>query len=91
MQGHISPAPDISTTLKAKQEAKLQEQEDNINNIPKTNKATNKDPYTGDDYDQEWLDMKLVRQYGRTQYVGHVDYEFESDDAQVGARVNILF
>ena len=35
--------------------------------------------------------MKLVRQYGRTQYVGHVDYEFESDDAQVGFKINILF
>ena len=54
-------------------------------------KATHKDPRTGHDYDQEWLHMKLVRQYGRTQYVGHIDYEFESDDAQVGARVNILF
>lgn len=54
-------------------------------------KATHKDMQTGKDYDQEWLHMKLVRQYGRTQYVGHIDYEFESDDAQVGARVNILF
>jgi len=54
-------------------------------------KATHKDPISGKDYDQEWLHMKLVRQYGRTQYIGHVDYEFESDDAQVGARVNILF
>jgi len=54
-------------------------------------KATHKDPISGKDYDQEWLHMKLVRQYGRTQYIGHVDYEFESDDAQVGARINILF
>jgi len=54
-------------------------------------KATNKDPQTGADYDQEWLHTKLVRQYGRTQYVGHLDYEFESDDVQVGARVNVLF
>lgn len=54
-------------------------------------KATNKDPQTGHDYDQEWLHMKLVRQYGRTQYIGHIDYEFESDDAMVGGRVNILF
>lgn len=42
-------------------------------------------------YNQEWVGMKLVRQFGRTQYVGHVDYEFEGDDVQVGARVNILF
>lgn len=54
-------------------------------------KATNKDPQTGADYDQEWLHTKLVRQYGRTQYVGHLDYEFESDDIQIGARVNVLF
>ena len=54
-------------------------------------KATHKDIQTGKDYDQEWLHMKLVRQYGRTQYVGHIDYEFESDDAQVGFKINILF
>ena len=54
-------------------------------------KATHKDPIYNTDYDQEWLHMKLVRQYGRTQYVGHIDYEFESDDAQVGFKVNILF
>ncbi len=54
-------------------------------------KATHKDPIYNTDYDQEWLHMKLVRQYGRTQYVGHIDYEFESDDVQVGARINILF
>ncbi|MBP3397872.1 MAG: hypothetical protein J6K82_02995 [Alphaproteobacteria bacterium] len=54
-------------------------------------KATHKDPIYHTDYDQEWLHMKLVRQYGRTQYVGHIDYEFESDEAQVGAYINILF
>lgn len=54
-------------------------------------KATNKDADTGDDYDQEWLHMKLVRQYGRTQYIGHIDYEFEKDDLQIGAKLNILF
>ena len=54
-------------------------------------KATHKDPIYHTDYDQEWLHMKLIRQYGRTQYIGHVDYEFESDDAQVGGRINILF
>lgn len=54
-------------------------------------KATHKDPISGKDYDQEWLHLKLIRQYGRTQYIGHIDYEFESDDAQVGARINILF
>lgn len=54
-------------------------------------KATSNDLESHQDYDQEWLHMKLVRQYGRTQYIGHVDYEFESDDAMVGAKVNILF
>lgn len=54
-------------------------------------KATHKDPIYHTDYDQEWLHTKLVRQYGRTQYIGHIDYEFESDDAQVGGRINILF
>ncbi len=54
-------------------------------------KATHKDPKTGTDYDQEWLHFKVVRQYGRTQYVGHADFEFESEDIQLGARVNILF
>jgi hypothetical protein len=54
-------------------------------------KATSDDPENNKDYDQEWLHLKLVRQYGRTQYIGHVDYEFESDDARVGAKVNILF
>ena len=42
-------------------------------------------------FNQEWVGMKVVRQFGRTQYVGHIDYEFEGDDVQVGARVNILF
>ncbi len=46
---------------------------------------------TNPDYDQEWLNFKLIRQYGRTQYIGHLDYEFESEDVQIGAKVNILF
>lgn len=46
---------------------------------------------TNPHYNQEWLGGKLVRQYGRTQYAGHLDYEFESDDLQVGVNVNILF
>lgn len=46
---------------------------------------------TNPDYDQEWVGAKFVRQYGRTQYIGHIDYEYESDDIQVGAQVNILF
>lgn len=46
---------------------------------------------TNPDYNQEWLDGKIVRQYGRTQYVGQIGYEFEGDDIQIGTRVNILF
>ncbi len=42
-------------------------------------------------YNEEWFCMKLVRQFGRTQYVGHIDYEFERDDVHIGAKVNILF
>ena len=42
-------------------------------------------------YDQEWLNFKLVCQYGRTQYVGHFDYEFEDEEAAIGAKINILF
>jgi hypothetical protein len=46
---------------------------------------------TNPGFDQEWIGFKLVRQYGRTQYVGRVDYEFESDDWRFGAKLNILF
>lgn len=46
---------------------------------------------TNPHYNQEWLGGRVIRQYGRTQYVGHLDYEFEHDQLQVGANVNILF
>lgn len=46
---------------------------------------------TNPDFDQEWINAKIVRQYGRTQYVGQIGYEFEGDHVQVGAHVNILF
>ena len=46
---------------------------------------------TDSHYNQEWLGGKIVRQYGRTQYGAHLDYEFESRDLQVGLDVNILF
>lgn len=42
-------------------------------------------------YNQEWIGGKLIRQYGRTQYAGHLDYEFENEELQVGLAVNILF
>ena len=41
--------------------------------------------------DQEWLNFKLLRQYGNTQYVGRIDYEFEEEEFQIGANVKILF
>jgi len=40
---------------------------------------------------QEWLNLKLLRQYGNTQYVGRFDYEFESEEIQVGLNIKILF
>jgi len=40
---------------------------------------------------QEWLNLKLLRQYGSTQYVGRFDYEFGSGEVQVGADIKILF
>ena len=41
--------------------------------------------------DQEWLNLKLLRQFGNTQYVGRFDYEFEDHEVQVGFDVKILF
>lgn len=46
---------------------------------------------TNPDYDQEWVNFKLVRQYGRTQYIGHVGYEFENENVLFGLKLNILF
>ena len=40
---------------------------------------------------QEWLNLKLLRQYGNTQWVGRFDYEFESEEIQVGLDIKILF
>ena len=40
---------------------------------------------------QEWVNFKLLRQYGNTQYVGHIGYEFEKTEFQFGADVKILF
>ena len=40
---------------------------------------------------QEWLNLKLLRQYGNTQYVAKFDYEFEDNEIQLGADVKILF
>lgn len=40
---------------------------------------------------QEWLNLKLLKQYGNTQYVANFGYEFESSEIQVGANLKILF
>ena len=40
---------------------------------------------------QEWINLKLLKQFGNTQYVGRFDYEFESEEIQVGLNVKILF
>lgn len=40
---------------------------------------------------QEWLNLKLLRQYGNTQYVAKMDYEFEKAEFQFGFDVKILF
>lgn len=41
--------------------------------------------------DQEWLNLKFLRQYGNTQYVGHIDYEFDKGKFQLGFDVKVLF
>ena len=46
---------------------------------------------TNFDYDQEWLNLKLACQIGFTQWVGHIDYEFENEEAQIGLIVKVLF
>ncbi|MCQ2574632.1 MAG: hypothetical protein MJ156_00825 [Alphaproteobacteria bacterium] len=40
---------------------------------------------------QDWANFKFVRQYGNTQYVGRVDYEFEKKEVQIGANIKIMF
>ena len=41
--------------------------------------------------DQEWMNFKLVHQFGWTQYVGMLEYEFEEKQLLVGFKLNILF
>ena len=40
---------------------------------------------------QEWVNFKLLRQFGNTQYIGKLDYEFDSHDLQAGFNIRILF
>ncbi len=46
---------------------------------------------TNPDFDKEWLNFKLLRQFGRTQYIGTYSYEYEEEESTVGAQVKILF
>ncbi len=46
---------------------------------------------TNPHYDEETLGLLVAREYGRTQYVGHIEYAFEANDISAGARINILF
>lgn len=45
---------------------------------------------TNNHYDREWLRGQVIRQYGRTQYIGKLGYEFE-EEFEVGFKLNILF
>ena len=40
---------------------------------------------------QEWLNLKLLKQFGNTQWVCRFDYEFESSEIQIGGNIKILF
>ena len=46
---------------------------------------------TDPDFDREWLKLRLVKQFGRTQYVAMYSYEFEQENSTVGLQVNVLF
>ena len=41
--------------------------------------------------DTEWVTVKLGRRYGRTMYVGSINYDLESSDCWFGGNVNVLF
>lgn len=42
-------------------------------------------------FDQEWVGGRIAKRYGRTMYVGSFDYEIESEEWRLGARLNLLF
>ncbi|MCL2748833.1 MAG: hypothetical protein FWE50_02040 [Alphaproteobacteria bacterium] len=46
---------------------------------------------TDPNFDQTWLGLKVVRQYGRTQYVAFGQYEFNESEFRFGGRVNVVF
>ena len=46
---------------------------------------------TDPDFDATILGMKFVRQYGRTQYTGYGEYDFEQKFVKFGTRLSIAF
>ena len=46
---------------------------------------------TNSEYNEEYIGAKLVREYGRTQYAGRIEYAFEEKEVSAGVSVNILF
>lgn len=46
---------------------------------------------TNTSFDEEWVVYKLIRRYGRTQYIGHIGYEFEKNEFKGGLKLNVLF
>jgi hypothetical protein len=46
---------------------------------------------TNPNFDASWINLNLIRQYGRTQYIAHIDHEFENSDWQFGLKINVLF
>lgn len=46
---------------------------------------------TNPDFDREWLKLKLIKQFGRTQYGATYAYEWEESESTVGLYLNILF
>jgi len=46
---------------------------------------------TNTSFDEEWFAFKLIRRYGRTQYIGHAGYEFEKNEYRYGLKLNVLF
>jgi len=46
---------------------------------------------TDPNFDQTWLGLKVVHQYGRTQYVAFGQYEFNESEFRFGGRINVVF
>ena len=46
---------------------------------------------TDPNFDQTWTGAKIVRQYGRTQYVAFGQYELNEGEFRFGGRVNVVF